>query len=154
MIEEQDSADPDWDSPLQIKLTPRLLIHAIMGTASAVHTGWASCIDDKLLMADLVSMDDAAGHYVRLAEQEFYEDEDPETVWHDWTVEIRIGNVITAGHWQILATAPPMEWEWNVREAEKAFSVACVLIGRRVRRGLAVEEPAAAEQTPPRSRRH
>jgi len=154
MIEEQDAADPDWDSPLHIKLTPRLLIHTLMGTASAVHTGWASCVDDKLLMSNLVSMDDAAGHYVRLAEQEFYEDQDPETVWHDWTVEVRIGNVITTGHWQIPATAQAMEWEWNAREAERAFERACVLIGRRVRRGLAVEEPAAEEQPPPRSSRH
>jgi hypothetical protein len=45
MIEEQDRNEPDWESPLHLKLTPALLIHALMGTASAVHTGWSSCID-------------------------------------------------------------------------------------------------------------
>ena len=154
MIEEQDKTEPDWGSPLQLELTPAMLIHALMATASAVHTGWASCIDEKLVVSGAVSMDDAAGNYVRLAEQEFYEDEDPEVVWHDWTVEIRIGNVLTAGHWQVPVSASPMEWEWYAGEAEKAFDRACLLVGRRVRKGLVVEEPAPSEQLPPRSSRH
>lgn len=153
MNQDTDASEPDWESPLHLALTPALLFHALMSTASAVHTGWASCIDDKLVVADVLSMDDA-GSYVRLVEQEFYEDEDPETVWHDWTLEIRLGQVLTTGHWQIPNTASPMEWDWNGREAEKAFEKACVLIGRRVRRGLAVEEPAPGEQPPPRTSRH
>ena len=154
MMPEQDSTEPDWDSPLSFALTPALLIHSLMATASAVHTGWSSCIDDKLVASNLVSMDDSAGNYVRLAEQEFFEDEDPETVWHDWTLEIRVGPVLTTGHWQVQVTAPPIDWEWNAREAENAFERACVLIGRRVRRGLTVDEPMPPEQLPPRSSRH
>lgn len=154
MIEESDVSEPDWDSPLSLQLTPALLIHSLMTTASSVHTGYATCVDDKLVLDDLVSMDDTAGNYVRLVEQEFYEEEDPETVWHDWTLEVRIGRVLTTGHWQIPTGAPPMEWEWNAREAEKAFSRACVLIGRRVRPGLVVDEPPPTEQPPPRSTRH
>ena len=94
---EQDATEPDWDSPLTLTLTPALLIHSLMKTATAVHTGWSTCIDDQLVVANLVSMDDAAGNYVRLAEQEFFEDEDPETVWHDWTLEIRVGQILTTG---------------------------------------------------------
>jgi hypothetical protein len=154
MMPEQDATEPDWDSPLTLTLTPALLIHSLMKTATAVHTGWSTCIDDQLVVANLVSMDDAAGNYVRLVEQEFYEDEDPETVWHDWTLEIRIGQILTAGHWQVLLTAPPIDWDWNAREAERAFERACVLIGRRARRGLAVDEPMPSEQPPPRSSRH
>lgn len=154
MMEEQDVSEPDWQSPLTLTLTPALLIHALMATASTVHTGWSSCIDDHLVVSDLVSMDDSAGNYARLAEQEFYEDADPEAVWHDWTLEIRIGAVLTAGHWQIPSSSSPMEWEWNAREAEEAFGRACLLIGRRVRRALAVDEPAPSEQPPPRSSRH
>jgi len=154
MIEEQDKTEePDWGSPLQLALTPGLLIHALMMTASAVHTGWSSCIDEQLVVSSLVSMDDTVGNYVRLVEQEFYEDEDPEAVWHDWTVEIRIANVLISGHWQVPAAASPMEWSWHAGEAEQAFERACVLVGRRVRKGLAVEEPAS-EQLPPRSSRH
>jgi hypothetical protein len=153
MIEEQDRNEPDWESPLHLKLTPALLIHALMGTASAVHTGWSSCIDENLVVSSVVSMDDGAGSYVRLAEQEFYE-EDPEVVWHDWTLEIRVGSVLTTGHWQVPVSAPPMEWEWQARESERAFERACLLVGRRVRRGLVVEEPAPSEQLPPRSSRH
>jgi hypothetical protein len=154
MMPEQDATEPDWDSPLSLTLTPALLIHSLMKTASAVHTGWSSCIDDQLVVANLVSMDDAAGNYVRLAEQEFFEDEDPETVWHDWTLEIRVGQILTTGHWQVLVTAPPIDWDWNAREAERAFERACVLIGRRARRGLAVDEPMPSQQPPPRSSRH
>jgi hypothetical protein len=154
MIEEQDRNEPDWSSPLHLELTPALLIHALMATASAVHTGWSTCIEENLVVSGVVSMDDAAGNYVRLVEQEFYEDEDPEVVWHDWTLEIRIGNVLTTGHWQVPVSAPPMEWEWHAREAENAFGRACLLVGRRTRRGLVVEEPAPSEQLPPRSSRH
>jgi hypothetical protein len=153
-MEEQDANDPDWDGPVSFTLTPALLIHALMGTASAVHTGWSSCIDEKLVVSNVMSMDDSAGNYVRLAEQEFYEDEDPQTVWHDWALEIRAGRVLVTGHWQILVSAPPIDWAWNAREAEKAFERACVLIGRRVRRGISIEEPAPSEQPPPRSSRH
>jgi hypothetical protein len=153
MIEEQDRNEPDWESPLHLKLTPALLIHSLMGTASAVHTGWSSCIDENLVVSSVVSMDDGAGNYVRLAEQEFYE-EDPEVVWHDWTLEIRVGSVLTTGHWHVPVSAPPMEWEWQAKESERAFERACLLVGRRVRRGLVVEEPAPSEQLPPRSSRH
>lgn len=154
MIQQQDENEPDWDSPLRIELTPALLIHSLMATASAVHTGWSSCIDDKLVVSSIISMDDAAGNYVRLVEQEFYEDEDPEVVWHDWTLEIRICKVLTSGHWQIPVSASPMEWDWQAREAENAFSRACLFLGRRVRRGITVDEPPASEQLPPRSSRH
>ena len=130
-MEEENVTEPDWDSQLTVRLTPGMLIHALMATASAVHTGIASCVEEKLVVNDLVSMDDREGNYVRLAEQEFYEDDDPETVWHDWTLEIRVGKVLTTGHWQIPSSAPPMEWAWSAREAEKAFGRACVLLGRR-----------------------
>lgn len=154
MIEQQDVSEPDWDAPLTLRLSPAQLIHSLMTTASAVHTGYASCVDDKLVVNNLVSMDDTVGNYVRLVEQEFYEDEDPETVWHDWTLEISIGKVLTTGHWQIPTDASPMEWEWNAREAENSFDRACLLLGRRVRRGLVVDDPVPTEQPPPRSSRH
>lgn len=154
MIEEQDATEPDWDSPLNLRLTPALLIHSLMTTASAVHTGYSSCVDEKLVVNNLVSMDDTVGNYVRLAEQEFYEDDDPETVWHDWTLEISVDKVLTTGHWQVPSNAPAMEWEWNAGEAEKAFGRACILIGRRVRTGLMVEDPVPMEQPPPRASRH
>jgi len=154
MLQEQEVTEPDWDSPLTLKLTPALLMHSLMTTATAVHTGYASCVDDKLVVNDLISMDGSVGNYVRLVEQDFYEEEDPETVWHDWTLEISIGKILTTGHWQISANASPMEWEWTAREAEKAFGRACVLIGRRVRQGLVVDEPVPVEQPYPRMSRH
>jgi hypothetical protein len=154
MTDENDLAEPDWDTPLTVHLTPALLIHALMSTASAVHTGYSSCVDDKLVVNSLAAMDDAIGNYVRLVEQEFVEDDEPDTVWHDWALEISIGKVLTTGHWQIPSNAPPMEWQWNAREAEKAFARACLLLGRRVRRGLVVDEPLPMEEPPPRSSRH
>lgn len=152
MTLDRDTGEPDWDIPLSLTLTPGLLIHALMSTASAVHTGWSSCIDDTLVLTNQVAMDDQAGHYVRLVEQEFVEDDQPDMVWHDWTLEVRIGSVLTTGHWQFPATSHPSEWDWNAREAERAFERACVLIGRRVRRGIQVEEPILEDM--PRARRH
>lgn len=153
MTPERDSAEPDWDTPLTLTVTPGLLMHALMGTASAVHTGWKTCVDDSLILSNLVAMDDRAGNYVRLVEQEFVEDEQPETLWHDWTLEVRIGTVITTGHWQFPASAHPSEWDWNAREAGRAFERACTLIGRRVRQVMAVEEPVPVDPVP-RSSHH
>jgi len=152
MTPEHDTSEPDWDTPLSLTITPALLIHALMGTASAVHTGWSSCVDDTLMLSNLVSMDDANGTYVRLVEQEFIEENQPETLWHDWTLEIRIGAILTTGHWQFQSTAHPSEWEWNAREATRAFERACVLIGRRVRPTVAVEEPVPMDPIPRASR--
>lgn len=150
--ETDDGTEPDWDTPLSLTITPALLIHALMGTASAVHTGWTSCVDDTLLLSNLVAMDDNAGNYIRLAEQEFVEDEQPETLWHDWTLEVRIGSLLTTGHWHCPSTAHPSEWDWNAREASRAFERACTLIGRRVRRAMAVDEPTPADPVPRASR--
>ena len=149
---EPEPGEPDWETPITLTTTPALLIHALMGTASAVHTGWTSCVDDTLLLSDLVAMDDRTGNYARLAEQEFVEDGKPDTVWHDWTLELRFGSVLTTGHWQVEIASHAAEWEWNVAEARRAFERACVLIGRRVRPALAVEDPMPSESVPRTSR--
>ena len=154
MFENQEpSADPDWDTPLDIRLTPADLIHALFATANNVHTGWTSCVDETLVTADLTTLDDQGTLHCRLVEQEFSEEDQEDRVWHDWGVEIRIGQVFVIGHWQILASAPPLDWEWCAREAERAFDKACLLLGRRTRRGVVVEEPPPTEQ-PPRQWRH
>ncbi len=153
MSQEQPATEPDWDGPLQLTLTPALIVHALMSTATATHTGWESCVDEGLVLSNLVAMDDRSGHYVRLTEQEFVEDTDPETVWHDWTLEIRIGGVLTTGHWQVPVGGPPWEWQWNAAEAEQAFERACTLIGRRVNRALAIAEPEPGPSAA-RSTRH
>jgi len=152
MTKDDDAGEPDWETPLTLTTTPALLIHALMGTASAVHTGWSSCVDDTLVQSDLVAMDDRAGNYVRLVEQEFVEDGKPDLVWHDWTLEVRVGAVLTTGHWQFEVTAHPSDWDWNAREARRAFERACVLLGRRVRPTLAVEDPVPTEPVPRASR--
>lgn len=150
--ENQAADGPDWETPLSITTTPALLIHALMATATAVHTGWSSCVDDNLVLSNLVAMDDGAGHYARLVEQEFVEDGKPESVWHDWTLELRIGPVVVTGHWQLEVSARPADWDWHAREARGAFERACVLIGRRVRPAIAVEDPAPMESVPRTSR--
>jgi len=152
MTNDEDAGEPDWETPLSLSTTPALLIHALMGSASAVHTGWASCVDETLALSNILAMDDSAGNYVRLVEQEFMEDGKPDQVWHDWTLEVRIGSVLTTGHWQLEASAHPSDWDWNAREARRAFERACVLIGRRVRETLAVEEPERADPIPRASR--
>jgi hypothetical protein len=148
-----ETADPDWDMPLTLKLTPELIVHALMHNASGVHTGWESCIEDDLIVSQLVAMDDAGSCAVRLVEQEFADEQEPDAVWHDWVLEVRVGKVIVSGHYSLRTTAAPLDWDWHAREAENAFERACVLLGRRVRRGLVIEEPLPRE-LPPRANRH
>jgi hypothetical protein len=146
-------ADPDWDSPLNFKLTPELIVHALMETASAVHTGWESCVDDDAVLSQVAAMDDTGDKSIRLIEQDLVDESDQSATWHDWTLEVRVGAVLTVGHWQVRSNAPPFDWEWTAAAAEGAFERACLLLGRRVRRGLVIEEPMRPE-LPPRSSRH
>ena len=143
---------PDWDKPMTISVTPGDLIHALFTTASDVHTGWSSCIDNALITSDLTALDDRSGNYARLAEQEFSDEESPDILWHDWTVEIQLAEVLVTAHWAIQVTAPPLDWDWCAREAEKAFEKAAVIVGKRVRRSVVVEENPDAP--PPPDRRH
>jgi len=153
-MQNEHSPDPDWDTPLQLTTTPALLIHALFGTASTVHTGWESCVDNDLAMSELTAMDEVSGNYCRLVEQEYEEDEKEEAaIWHDWAVELRLGTVLITGHWQMQLAGSPADWEWCIREAEKAFDKACALLGKRTRRGVGVEEPQLGTQ-PPTQRRH
>jgi hypothetical protein len=148
-----DLAEPDWDSPLQITLTPELLAKTLMDTATAVHTGWESCVEEDAVLNQIVAMDESGQNSVRLVEQEFADDEELDVIWHDWALEICVGRVLTIGHWHLRHDAPPVDWEWHARQAEEAFQRACILIGRRARRGLWVEE-AMPSELPPRSHRH
>ncbi|NKN32572.1 hypothetical protein [Marichromatium bheemlicum] len=151
---EDTAGDPDLDTPLSLTLSPAMLFHALMGSASAVHTGWQSCIDTALVLSESIATDDRVGNYCRLVEQEFVEDAQPDTIWRDWTLEIRIDPVLVTGHWQFPVSAHPSEWEWNAREARRAFEQACVLVGRRTRPGVVVEEPAPTAPPAPSVRRH
>jgi hypothetical protein len=147
------TAEPDWDTQISLSTTPALLIHALFGTANSIHTGWSSCIDDSLAQMELVATNDSNGDYCRLVEQEYIEDENDEIVWRDWAVELRLGDVFIIGHWQIQATTSPMDWDWCAREAEKAFDKGCLLFGKRVRRSIVVEELERLAE-PSQSKRH
>lgn len=142
----QADQDPDWDIPLTFTLTPAMLIHGLFAQAQQVHTGSESCIAPELVLNELTAADERTGNLVRLVEQEYAEDEGDDTVWHDWAVELRIGTVWVTAHWQQPVSASPLEWEWSARQAESAFSRACVLFGKQVRPGLVVLDdfPGAA----------
>lgn len=147
----QADQEPDWDVPLNISLTPAMLIHSLFPQAQQVHTGTESCVAQELVLNELMAVDDRTGNHARLVEQEYVDDGD-DTLWHDWAVEIRIGGVWVTAHWQQPMSASPMEWEWCARQAERAFSNACVLFGKQVRPGLVVldEYPGAAAPSPSR----
>ena len=144
--------DPELNHTLTLTVTPAGLVKALFVTASSVHTGWSSCVESNAVASDLLATDERSGNYVRLVEQEFFEDEDPDVLWHDWAVEIRIGDVFVTGHWQFQAAASPLDWEWCAREAESAFDKATILVGKRARRVMAIEEDP--ETQPPKSQHH
>ena len=143
--------EPDWDHALTISVTPASLVRTLFSTASSVHTGWSSCVENSLAISDLLAIDERNGSRARLVEQEFFEDEDPDVHWHDWTVEIRIGDVFVTGHWQIQVSATPLDWEWCASQAEAAFDKATILVGKRARRVMAIEEDP---ETPPAKSQH
>ncbi|MGB0712871.1 MAG: hypothetical protein ACPGUC_04860 [Gammaproteobacteria bacterium] len=138
-LEEKDF-EPDWDTPLELTVSPAALIHALFYTARQVHTGWESCIDAQFVTYEINAVDPHNDNHARFVEQEYVVDEDG-TNWHDWTVELHLGRVFVIGHWQLPLDASPADWEWCTKEAESAFERACLFLGKRVRRGLAVEDP-------------
>ncbi len=154
MNELENTNDPALDTPLGLTLTPGGLIHSLFGTANAVHTGWSSCVDATLVLSDLTTLDDRTGNYCRLVEQEFVEDGQEDVVWHDWSVELRLGEVFITGHWQIQVNSPPMDWEWCAQEAETAFDKGCILFGRRTKRSLSIDEADVQAAPPPKPRTH
>jgi len=143
---------PAWDKPVTLSVSPGDIINVLFATAASVHTGWTSCIEQSLTVSDISAMDDRSGNYARLAEQEFTDEEQAGVNWHDWTVEILLGNVFITGHWQVQVTASPLDWEWCAREAEAAFEKAALLVGRRVGRTMMVEAGTNVPQ--PRERHH
>jgi len=144
--------EPDWDHALTISVTPASLARALFATATSVHTGWSSCVEESVTISDLLAIDERNGNHARLVEQEFSEEEDPDVHWHDWAVEIRIGEAFVTGHWQIQVSTAPLDWEWCSREAEAAFDKATLLVGKRTRRAMTIEEEP--ETLPDKSQRH
>lgn len=141
--DEEFDQEPGWDTPLTLTLTPDALMNTVFVTAESVHTGWQSCVEQRLVVADNTVVDELTGNHCRLAEQEYADDEQPEAFWHDWSLELRVGEVYVIAHWRARAPGSPADWAWCAAEAESAFMQACALIGRRVRRGILVDESSA-----------
>ena len=146
------TVEPDWDLPVTIQLSPAAIIHAVFPTADSVHTGWDTCIDQSLVVAETNAVEDLTGNHCRLIRQEYTEDHTPDATWHDWTVELKLGDTHISAHWRVEHTVSPAEWEWCLSEAETAFATACTYIGKRVRRGLLIEDPP--NSMPAASRTH
>ena len=150
-IEDDESArsdDPSWDSPLTITVTPAGLLNTVFATAQSVHTAWRTCVDDSLVMAETTVVSEFGGNHCRFLEMEYADEEVAEDTWHDWTVEMRVGDVFLLAHWRTRVNDSPSDWDWCAREAEDAFIQAAALLGRRVRRGLAIEQPPESTRTP------
>ena len=133
--------EPDWDAPIRVQLTPAAIIHALFPSADGVHTGWESCVDHALVTQETNAVDDLSGNHCRLAKQEYVEDHTPDVTWHDWVVELKLGGIYISAHWRAQHNANPVDLDWCMGEAENAFVNACVLVGKRIRRGLTIEEP-------------
>jgi len=151
MKQSNQTVEPDWDTPISFALTPSLIFHTLFASADTVHTGWESCIDSTLSEEDMTVIDEQTGNHCRLVKQRYAEDQDPEVTWMDWTVELKTGEIYLSGHWRAQEEEGASTQDWCAMQAEDAFSGACLLVGKRVRRGLIVEEPSRAPQ-PPRTR--
>lgn len=141
--------DPDWDSPLSVTVTPAGLSTALFVSADEVHTAWESCVDGDLIVAESVAHDAHTANYCRLVEQE-YEEDGSDGVWHDWCVELRIGEVYLSGHWRTRTDGRGVDWAWCNDEAQRAFTAGCVIFGRRAGRTVFVEEMLDAGPSPTR----
>ena len=136
---EDASFEPDWEIPLTVTVTAASVIDTVFATAFSVHTGMESCINAELAVVDIVAPDDNGGNFTRYVEQEYAEDSDPEAMWHDWTVELKIDSTFVVGHWWTRSSGSPADWEWCAKEAGLAFRQASLFVGKRVRKGLVVE---------------
>ena len=143
-MSEADDMEPDWDTALAVTLTPAAIAHVLFGSAPQVHTGWDTCIDPQLAVAELLAVDDLSGNHCRLVQQEYEEEDSGETVWHDWAVELKLKEIYVSAHWRAEVGGSGADWEWCVTEAERAFTQACLLVGKRVLRGMVVEEMPGA----------
>ena len=132
---------PEWNTELRLSLTPAQLTHSAFYSARSVHTGTHSCIEPEYVVFELNAADTTSGNHARFVEQEYASDEDEDDAWHDWSVEVCIGNTYVTAHWQIPMDVGPADWDWCLQEAEKAFERVCLLLGKRVRKGLAIETP-------------
>ena len=144
----EEELEPDWDTPLNVTLTPAGIIDTVFATADAVHTGFDTCIEPKLILVDITAIDESSDNYSRYVEQEYVEDDAPDTTWHDWTIELKIESTFVVAHWRVAVTGSPSDWDWCATEAEKAFTAASVLVGKRVRRGLVVDESSYGPRPP------
>ncbi len=145
--------DPDWDVELFLSFSPSVIIDTMFYTADTVHTGTESCIDSTLVLVDIVANDERSeSNYCRFVEQRYTEEDDGEGTWQDWTVELSLQGTFVTAHWRMQLPGSPADWEWGAKEAEKAFKAAALLVGRRVRNAIAVEEPTYS--APPTRTRH
>ena len=62
--------EPEWDSPIGFQI-PRAIIECVFWNADAVHTGYDSCIDPKLVIVDTIAHEDNGDNYCRYVEQEY-----------------------------------------------------------------------------------
>lgn len=153
MSELPSEIDPDWDTELHLSLTPSMIIDTMFYTADTVHTGHESCIDPSLVLVDIVATDERSDtNYCRFVEQRYTDENENDGTWQDWAVELSLAGTFITAHWRIQVPGSPADWEWGVKEAEKAFKAAAILIGRRVRSAIAVEEPTYPP--PPTRTRH
>ncbi len=138
----QDDAglDPDWSTELTITLSAGNIAHTLFSSAGQVHTGWDSCVEQDLVVFELNAVEAHSDNHCRLVELEYEEDDQPGVVWHDWTVELKFAEIYLSAHWRALVTAPGAEWDWCAEEARKCFDRACILIGKRVTTGVAIED--------------
>jgi hypothetical protein len=139
MATDNTEVDPDWDAPVGLNVTPAAIIHALFWSADSVHTGWDSCVDHDLVVWEVSAVDDNSDNHCRLVEQEYADDEANDVTWHDWTVELKLSSTYVSAHWRAQVNANMADWEWCTSEAEKAFTGACLFVGKRIRRGLVVE---------------
>ena len=149
MSDYDNAFDPEWDSPVHVQTTPGAIIDCVFWSADAVYTGYESSIDSKFVLVDITAHEDSGDNYCRYVEQEYTEDDAPEDVsWHDWTIELKLGETFVVAHWRVLVTGSPSDWTWCARESEKAFTIASVLVNKRVRRGIVVDSSSHGPRSP------
>ena len=55
MSDYETAIEPEWDAPVGLQMTPRAIIECVFWNADAVHTGYESCIDPKLVILDTIA---------------------------------------------------------------------------------------------------
>ena len=151
MSDYETAMEPEWDAPIGLEVTPRAIIECVFWNADAVHTGYESCIESETRDRGIQSpTTTTATTTVATSNRSTWKTRPPEeTTWHDWTVELKLGEVFVVAHWRVLVGGSPTLTGTGASGSRRRRSpIASVLVSKRVRKYTVVDTSSFGPRPP------